>query len=224
MGLDCYVLDGEGGGRISSYTGVHTLRVLLIEGARIHCEKLAKKSYPVVMFNLLSDDPKGEKGSDGSIITFTSLFKKLPELVLTMIINYLQESIDASDIIQIYDPDNYDSTDNERLLWLGKLLDTYKSWLKDSKNPFSPINYEAVKKSNNITINHYMSCLDLIGIYKFVDHSDCEGSYSAGDCYDISTSIKLLLPYIDKDHKEWVEMLEGYFSDAWKQGKPLIYS
>lgn len=65
----------------------------------------------------------------------------------------------------------------------------------------------------------------LYGIYLFVDHSDCDGTFNGDDCREIATSLrKLLESDIDLSYAECViENLYDVFSEVDSDGLVEIY-
>lgn len=60
----------------------------------------------------------------------------------------------------------------------------------------------------------------LYGVYLFVDHSDCDGSFYGDDCMEIATSLKKLLDSdIDLGYtKDAIENLYDVFSEVGEDG------
>jgi hypothetical protein len=89
------------------------------------------------------------------------------------------------------------------------------------------LNYTALRKlaEENPSLLHAIP--GFIGLYKFVNHSDCEGYHSRGDCVDIVEMLTLIKPHIKdvfetefKDaemvtsYEQLVEDIRGVFDEA----------
>jgi len=48
-----------------------------------------------------------------------------------------------------------------------------------------PINYDMWIEKQNFDLNYYMNEFGILGLKHFVNHSDCEGYFSYGECIDI---------------------------------------
>lgn len=64
----------------------------------------------------------------------------------------------------------------------------------------------------------------LYGIYLFVDHSDCDGTFSGEDCKEIATSLRKLLDSdIDLSYRDCIiENLYDVFSEVDSDGLVMI--
>lgn len=253
MGLDCYIVskDGRsGGGRIGSYTGVHKLRFILIMGCIKLCISKINDLYrelmtlymhtifrikvlpiskwvveKIVSFNnienpsLLLDDPH-------------KFFEKLP---VSGNLKFLEEFTDNYyDII-------YNSLDNNNVIeQMISYIDVYKNlmtWIKDpDENTDNKITaddqtYDVLYKN----INQYflseeehidkLNLANLIGIYKFVQHSDCDGSFSFGDCWDIIEMIDQVIEYTKEYGRvyEWIDEVRSFYQTAIDERGTLVY-
>lgn len=58
-----------------------------------------------------------------------------------------------------------------------------------------PINYDMWNGKQNFDLNYYMNEFGILGLKHFVNHSDCEGYFSYGECIDI---MNLLSRVFDK--------------------------
>lgn len=91
------------------------------------------------------------------------------------------------------------------------------------------INYERVPRPNSVDVDLFNRC-GLIGLYRFVAHSDNDGTHSAGDCVDISVMFNKLRPYIEftkgsEDWEpEWVAEVDSFFQHAVEATSGVYYS
>lgn len=73
------------------------------------------------------------------------------------------------------------------------------------------INYEAITESTM----EWLIDLDLCGLYYFVQHSDCEGSWDVDQCEQIGKMFDILLPYaIDQETKKHWNDIRDKFVEA----------
>lgn len=82
---------------------------------------------------------------------------------------------------------------------------------------------EFEKMWKSFTSSLFDDCNDdkgLYGVYLFVDHSNCDGSFYGDDCTEIATSLKKLLDSdIDLGHtKDAIENLYDVFSEVGEDG------
>lgn len=65
-----------------------------------------------------------------------------------------------------------------------------------------------------------------IGLYKFIDHSDCEGYHSPGDCFDMIETFSIVLSMNDQDstNMEHFSNLRLIFAESVETKKMVIYS
>lgn len=56
--------------------------------------------------------------------------------------------------------------------------------------------------------------LNLAGLHKIVVFSDCEGTYSVGDCYDVQQTLNLISDFVKKDEED--ECTQELFNDFHK--------
>ena len=64
---------------------------------------------------------------------------------------------------------------------------------------------------------------DLMGIYFFVNHSDCDGYFTVGQVYDIITSLTLIMNNITS-HKSSIEHLLIFLKKAYEAKKIINFS
>jgi len=250
MGLDCYIIDemgnGMGGGRTSSYSGVHILRQILINACIKYCYNNIKQTY--------------EKLLNIYIINILSVGKNLPEHIVNTIIEFRMNNIENTHtisnefnmknihkLIKVLEEsnieyDNYFEIMENNELYINAYNDL-RSWLSSSdiqetntssNNQFGlngvidlskklalslpiipqsdeTINYDNVEQGNLDTLN----CIGISGIYKFVNHSDSDGSFSFGDCCDIVSMINKVINYVDDPSDvEWLDDIKSYYQEA----------
>ena len=101
-----------------------------------------------------------------------------------------------------------------------------KKWLQKSGDKFDHITYDAITPDCPDVLNE----CQLAGLYWFVNHSDFDGSWSIGQCYDIALWLGTLLcasydglwmldPYYKST--DFIEMQE-LFMKAFDMRKPVI--
>ena len=105
---------------------------------------------------------------------------------------------------------SYSGVHDRRIALIRGLIDYIKEFHKDRDTDYleALIDPDA---SGGIVYAHVDSIIDTLsehkradrslltisyGVYKFVDHSDCDGYHTPGDCLDIGYSISALQPYL----------------------------
>ena len=112
---------------------------------------------------------------------------------------------------QISKPFAFDSEKNS-------INDLYAMFL----NP-SDINYKELNESYSI-LEKTLIQRKLIGLAKFVNHSDCEGYHSYGDCVDINQALKQVVMYVEEDQKERFQNMVDLFAMAVENETGVVYS
>jgi hypothetical protein len=61
-----------------------------------------------------------------------------------------------------------------------------------------PINYSVWNEKKNFYLEYYMNEFGILGLKHFVNHSDCEGYLSYGECIDIMNLFSRIFIFKDK--------------------------
>lgn len=86
-----------------------------------------------------------------------------------------------------------------------------------------PVNYDNVRKNYN---EEYFARHNLSGLWKFVNHSDCHGVHSYGDCVDIHELFSKIIPHLNEseEDKEWFKDVGHVFESAVETKNGIRYS
>lgn len=221
MGLDCFILGHpDKGGRIGSYSGVHQLREILLTAAIKHVDQN--------FYHLAYGDPKN------GLVDFETKKKVVDQMIEDEETwsERMSEWHDNQDDIYYfhqarkilnkwYQPD---STNKPKITGNMTPGGNMMAMLMEMMSGVSAIK---INEMGDLTSYENMPivAIGLSGVYKFCNHSDCEGQFTPGDCLDICNSMNLVLNSIsDEDEQEWMRTIEDYFRTAYELGKPLIFS
>lgn len=134
----------------------------------------------------------------------------------------------------------------EQLADYSKILDSLRKWCSQEvsekksitfdrtnflysilqmKSMMMPINYENVEPTYR-TYEDIFAKYSFSGVYKFVQHSDCDGYHSIGDCMDILLAFERGIEHLgqSEDTKEWFEEVKGLFGLAVDEKKEVYYA
>lgn len=104
-------------------------------------------------------------------------------------------------------------------------IDEVESWIGEKR----PI-YEMMSQSYADFMSRRWS-VPLVGLWKLVNHSDCDGMHSPGDCADIAAMFARVDPFLDQvrdgqDHRSLIahiRQLAAFFTAAAKAGEWIAY-
>jgi len=212
MGLDCYVLNGGEGGRIGSYLAVHTLRSLFIQAGIDYCRKKIINNYKNLFFECIMESDLSKK------------YGNIPSNILKKILGYIKLDNDLinklkNGFLEELEEDNYHYN----------IIQSYQEligWIKPMNDRKWPnIEYENFPDDGHQELSYLHSLIytGLIGIYKFVNHSDSDGYFSYGDCCDIVLAMKKVEKYIDSEFLEWFQIVKSYYQSAIDKKSVLVY-
>jgi hypothetical protein len=94
-----------------------------------------------------------------------------------------------------------------------------EKWLKEGHD--NPL-YNNIPGILDIGLQNLIP-IDLMGIYFFVNHSDCDGYFTVGQVYDIITSLTLIMNNITS-HKSSIEHLLIFLKKAYEAKKIINFS
>ena len=210
MGLDLYIPGSDHSQRLGSYSGVHIFRRMLIKAAIKYCEAENIKQHDRIMDFMVSGLTKNEiEQMEEYVQNYGDLIEKLKKLKPVYTSSDTEvESVSKSNLTMNDIESKYTN--------FVELIATLKSWIEQQ----SKINYEKISNVDNITKDYWFQ-LNLIGLIKFVNHSDCDGYHSKGDCIDIYDTFCVLEPYI-KD-LEWFLTIKDLFQMAIDDKSFIIY-
>lgn len=69
----------------------------------------------------------------------------------------------------------------------------------------SGISYSNLPRDDQAPSLRHLREAGLVGLWRFVQHSDCDGQYSPGEAKDILQAYELLQPHLNKDTKQWCD-------------------
>ena len=220
MGLDCYIPGTKSGGRIGSYSGVHELRKQFLTASLKYLKHHLRLNYTKIVSLL---DPLRVCPKDKSVPRESSVDELTDDQIIKQLVPILEDD-EAKNIIE--------EQDIILLAWIES-YNIISSWQSDSRSAkpvifgllnYEPaLNYDRMRSFDMDDEGRFLSIVGLIGLYKFCDHSDCEGIHTPGDCFDILTMIKNVRPFMDEDEKEWIDIITEYFQASVDERKPLIY-
>jgi len=240
-----------GGGRIGSYSGVHVLRQILINACIKYCYDKIKKTYEELL-NIYIENNLIKKALPTHIIS-TIINYRMNDIIenryiynqfdmenIHKVIKLLEESdTEYDDYYEIMNNNElYVDAYNDLRLWLTSpdiketnastnnqfglngIIDLSKKLSLTLPITDEAINYDNVEQSNLDILN----CIGISGIYKFVNHSDSDGSFSFGDCCDIVSMIDKVIIYVDDEKNlEWLNDVKSYYQEAIDVRGILIY-
>ena len=127
---------------------------------------------------------------------------------------------------QVEDEEDEDEEDREEVVMLKYALESIKTWcvpeqpkplfydstkhslidLVGQLNQMIPIKYDKINATLRIggggKLENILIKLGLIGLPKFVNHSDCGGYHSVGDCVDIHETLQKGLKHVESLQNE----------------------
>jgi hypothetical protein len=98
----------------------------------------------------------------------------------------------------------YDEQERDFECWKKSLIDFLSRSLNEKMTTFGtrgisfPINYSVWSQKKDFDLDYYMNEFGILGLKHFVNHSDCEGYFSHGECIDIMNLFSRIFVFKDK--------------------------
>lgn len=143
-----------------------------------------------------------------------STLQKIRNEVIRATLIYIQSNID---IYKKYEEDE----DSENCVKYGAFFESKKiieRWFKEGHD--NPL-YNNIPGILDIDLQNLI-LIDLMGIYFFVNHSDCDGYFTVGQVYDIITSLTLIMDNITF-HKSLIGGLLIFLKKAYEAKKIIKF-
>ena len=216
MGVCIYILneDGEGDNIVSfSYSGVHRLRQMAILSTIEYLESQIttnsqSKQKKLKRSNAENGSENGSESSENSNEDSDD-----EEMSVETIIEHLKTWCPLKKTSE---------TDSASFSLGNGGFETFVALLQN----MIPVNYENVTSTYSSYLERPFVKHNLIGLWKFVKHSDCDGFHSYGDCVDIYELLNKVSPHLQEtdDNKEWFKEIVTFFGRAVERKSGVGYS